>query len=138
MQDDVDAFDCAGARFEVADVGLDEFERGPATIAELAANILEIAPVPSRKIVEAPDVLTQFEKCLDEVRSDEACSAGHEPFPLAFAKSPAKVLVPGVVQPVRHLRLLSAGTRWASMQLICPLLPMLLSASAPCAAARPA
>ena len=72
VEEIIDALDGVGHRVGVPDVGLAELE----LLAGLERR--EVLAVPRREVVDAADLVAAVQKCLREVRPDEAGCAGDE------------------------------------------------------------
>ena len=81
---------------EIADVTLDETVPAPRVLANRCTDVIEVAQMPGRKIVERHDVLPGGEQGLDQVRADEAGRTRHEPAPTRTGERVADDRVTGL------------------------------------------
>ncbi len=79
MEHIIDALDGRGAGVAIADVAFDHPESVTVGGGHEPLELVEVALVPGREIVEPDDPLPRPQQRLDQVRSDEAGSAGHQP-----------------------------------------------------------
>ncbi len=70
MENGLDALDGPPAGREVANVALDELDE--------VRDGGEVLPLPRREVVQDADFVPSRDEALDDVRADEARSAGHQ------------------------------------------------------------
>ena len=74
------------ARRTIADVAFDKAKPPARALAHRRVDLIEVALIPGREIVEADDVLPGLEERLDNVRADKPRRAGNEPAARAGAQ----------------------------------------------------
>jgi len=94
MEDDIGAAAGLTALFHVPYVALEKAEKW-VTTARIPACPFDIRLPTGEKVVEDDDVLTQEQQGIDEVRADEAGTAGHDPPQRRRRKILAEIFVPG-------------------------------------------
>ena len=79
MENMVRPIDCRRARGAVSDIGLDEFKTPPCVSTDTITDILQIAAMSGRKIVQSAYPLACTKQGFDEMRTDKAGGSGHQP-----------------------------------------------------------
>src|SRR5690606_33159933 len=79
VQNEVHPLAGAPTPLEVQDIGGLELEACPRLLSHLGADVLQVAAVAGRKVVDAAHRLTEPEQMLHQVAPDEARRAGDEP-----------------------------------------------------------
>ncbi len=79
MQDVIDPRDRRCAGITIADIGLDELERSPVSLAHLRANVVQIAAMTSREIIESTHLLAGPQQRFDQMRTNETGRARDQP-----------------------------------------------------------
>jgi hypothetical protein len=79
MKNIVGIRDRPSANIEVSDVALEHAEPLPESRTDLGLDIGEIMLMAGREIIEADHDLAEIKKGLDQIGTDKARSAGHQP-----------------------------------------------------------